>query len=204
MNSVQDKIERRSEKSRALADRLVGAAEAVIAADGLPALRARALASAVGCSVGAIYGVYEDLDAIILEVNALTLDAFVADMGRDARGAGPEDQLVQMAEAYLDYAARNRHRWAALFQHRLPPGRTITESYANRQEAAFRQIEAPLAALHPTLPEIGLAARTLFSAVHGVVALGLDERITVLKLPVLRAQLGQIVRAAVRGLVLRS
>ena len=204
MNSVQDKIERRSEKSRALADRLVSAAEAVIAADGLPALRARALASAVGCSVGAIYGVYEDLDAIVLEVNALTLDAFVADMGRDARGAGQEDQLVQMAEAYLDYAARNRHRWAALFQHRLPPGRTITESYANRQEAAFRLIEAPLAALHPTLPEIGLAARTLFSAVHGVVALGLDERITVLQLPVLRAQLGQIVRAAVRGLVLRS
>ena len=99
--------------------------------------------------------------------------------------------------------SRSTRSWAPWAVLHAAPGRTITEFYANRQEAAFRLIEAPLATLHPTRPEIGLVARTLFSAVHGVVALGLDERIAVLKLPVLRAQLGQIVRAAVRGLVSR-
>jgi len=53
MNSVQDKIERRSEKSRALADRLVGAAEAVIAA------RTKIVQGAVGMVELALNGLAE-------------------------------------------------------------------------------------------------------------------------------------------------
>jgi AcrR family transcriptional regulator len=207
MNAVQDKIEHGSQKiptsvrHRDLHDRLLDAADRVIAVDGLPNLRARTLAETVGCSVGAIYGVFADLDALILAVNSRTLDE-IGEALRQAGGDTPRQRLVQLAQAYLDYAVANRPRWMALFRHRLPPGRSITESHAQRQMAAFSQIEGPLAALCPALADDdrALLARSLFSAVHGMVELGLDEKVAALELPVLRDQIRIVVEAVAIGL----
>ncbi len=207
MNAVQDKYEHGSRKNltairhQDLHDRLLEAADQVIAVDGLPSLRARTLAETVGCSVGAIYGVFADLDALILAVNGRTLDA-IGEALRQAGGDTPHQRLVQLAHAYLDYAVANRPRWMALFKHRLPPGQPITPSYAARQMAAFAQIEGPLAVLCPALADEdrALLARTLFSAVHGMVELGLDEKVVALKLPVLREQVRIVVEAIAAGL----
>ncbi len=60
----------------------------------------------------------------------------------------------------------------------------------------------PVALLRPDLPdaERALLARTLFSAVHGMVVLGLEGRITTVTLPVLRQQVRLVVEAIARGL----
>ena len=184
-----------------LHDRLLDAAEEAIAAEGLSNLRARTLAEAVGCSVGAIYGVFTDLDTLILAVNTRTLAAIGAALDR-AAGADPAERMVQLAYAYLDYAAANRPRWTALFQHRLPPGQSVTAEYAAQLAASFAHVEGPLAALCPALPEPDrvLLARSLFSAVHGMVELGLDEKVAAIPLPTLRAQIGFVVAAMAAGL----
>ena len=197
VNTVQDKSERRSE----LEDRLVDAAEAIVAITGLPGLRARDVAERAGCSVGAIYGVFPDLDTVILAVNGRTLAEIVSAMRSPAAGS-PARQLEQMAAAYLDYAAQNRPRWAALFQHRMPAGRAITPGYAEQQAATFALIEAPLTLACPGLPDPAIVARSLFSAVHGIVELGLDERIAPMSMLVLHQQIHVIMGAAVRGLTL--
>ena len=177
----------------------------MVVASGL-ALRARSLADATGCSVGAIYGVFPDLDALILAVNGRTLDAIDAAMARADQGAGgraaPAERLVRLAEAYLDYAAANQPRWTALVQHRMADGRAVPAAYAARQDAAFSHIEQPLAALLPGLPEgqRRRLARTLFSAVHGMVALGLDEKVAAMPAGALRTQLRTVVAAMARGL----
>jgi len=207
MNAVQAKHEQGSRKEltasrhRNLHDRLLDAADKAIATDGLPSLRARTLAEVVGCSVGAIYGVFADLDALILAVNGRTLDA-IGEALRRAGGETPQERLVQLAHAYLDYAVANRPRWIALFKHRLPLGQAITPSYTARQMAAFAQVEGPLASLCPALgdDDRALLARTLFSAVHGMVELGLDEKVVALKLPVLREQIRMVVEAMAIGL----
>ncbi len=68
-------------------------------------MRARALAEAAGCAVGAIYGVFPDLDELVLSVNGRTLDAIEAALGRvPARGPAPL-RLAGLAQAYLDYAS---------------------------------------------------------------------------------------------------
>jgi AcrR family transcriptional regulator len=185
-----------------LHDQLVVAAELAITRGGLQTLRARQLAEAVGCSVGAIYGVFPDLDALILTVNARTLAAIDIVMSQVPTAQGPVAHLVQMSLGYLGYAAGNRALWAALFQHRVPEGQAIPSWYTDRQIAAFSHVEAPLAALLPDLPENqrALLARSLFSAVHGMVALGLDEKVAAMPMPVLRAQIQQVVEAICRGL----
>ncbi len=189
-----------------LRDQLLAAAETTIAAAGLPALRARALAEAVGCSVGAIYNIFPDLDALTLAVNGRTLgaiDAAMRDVGPDA---DPGAQMVRLAEAYLDYAAAHHQRWTALFGHRMSGDQTVPPWYREQQNAAFSHVEAPLTALRPDLPaaERALLARTLFTAVHGMVALGLDEKVAAMALPVLREQVRTVVRAMARGLAAGS
>ena len=168
----------------------------------MPNVRARALAEEAGCAVGAIYGVWDDLDALVLAVNAQTLDAINAALREASRHPDAADQLAGLAGAYLGYARAHRQRWRALFQHRLPPGKPMPPDYAARLQGAFTVLDAPLAALRPSLPdaERALLARTMFSAVHGVIDLGLDEKVAELTPAVLAAQLDALVRAIAAGL----
>ena len=206
---VQDNSERRSHAAASarrddLRQRLVAAAEAAVAQHGLESLKARTLATAAGCSVGAIYDVFADLDGLVLAVNGRTLDAIDTALRErgDGAGAAPAERLVRLAAAYLGYAARHRRRWDALFLHRMPEGRPVEAWYAVRQTAAFSHVEAPLGDLLPGLDGAAraLLARSLFSAVHGMVALGLDEKVAAMPLEVLREQVATVVRAVAAGL----
>ena len=209
MNTVQAAREHRSqrasttERHQDLSRRLLEAAEAVIEAAGLEELRVRALADTVGCSVGAIYGVFPDMDALVLAVNARTLDAIDEAMRLASAGKNPSLHLRRLADAYLDYAFLNRRRWNALFGHRMADGHALPAWYDERRAAAFNPIVAPVALLRPDLPEDActLLARTLFSAVHGMVVRGLEGRITTVTLPMLRQQIRTVVEAIARGLV---
>jgi AcrR family transcriptional regulator len=208
---VQEKNERRSNlfpernvtalRHQGLRQALIAAAERLIEDHGLAALRARELANAAGCSLGAIYNVFADLDELILEVNANTLRAMDAAMAEIAPGS-PAAQFLALAEAYLNYAAQHRRRWDALFSHRLPEGRVAPDWFLAVQGAAFSHIEAPLACLRPDLPAVALSllGRGIFAAVHGMVALGLDQRVAPTEPPVLRAQIALVVAAIARGL----
>ena len=188
---------------------MINAAERMIATHGLGGLRARALALRVGCAVGAIYNVVTDLDDLVIAVNARTLRA----LERHLREAGAitdvppgpgqvVDRLAGMALAYLDFASRNTQRWRAVFDHRLAEGRELPDWYLEEQRRLFEHIEGPLRTLQPdAAPEARLLmARSLFSAVHGLVLLGLEEKLQRIPLPLLREQVTLIVGALGRGL----
>jgi AcrR family transcriptional regulator len=202
---------RNDDRRERLRTALIDAAEATIAADGLSALKARELARDVGCALGAIYTVFPDLDALILAVNLRTLTLFeqaitaVRIAPEPVGAATPAERdaaveaLVRLAVAYLDFAAAHATRWRALFQHRTE---ALPDWYLVEQVRLFRYIEAPLRVLRPDLgePDRALLARSLFSATHGLVSLGLDEKLMVLSEPVLRGQIEIVVGALGRGL----
>jgi AcrR family transcriptional regulator len=192
-----------------LRDALIGAAERMIEAHGLAGLRARALALRVGCAVGAIYNVVTDLDDLVIAVNARTLQALerhLREAGAIGDSSAAADQVVArltpMALAYLDFASRNIQRWRAVFDHRLAEGRELPAWYLEDQRRLFEHIEAPLRTLQPDASAEArlLMARSLFSAVHGLVLLGLEEKLQRIPLPVLREQVTLLVGALGRGL----
>jgi AcrR family transcriptional regulator len=210
---VQEKNERRSNISsqparpatalrhQGLRQELIAAAEGVIETQGLENLRARDLAVQAGCSVGAIYNVFTDLDWLVLEVNANTLRAIGARMAT-INSTEPLDCLLRLADAYLDYAVEHRRRWDALFNHQMPLDAETPEGFDEVQNEAFSYIEAPLARLRPDFPQpaLGMLGRSIFAAVHGMVALGLDKRVGSYGVPVLRSQIAVVVRAIAAGL----
>ena len=167
------------DRRRALRQTLIDIAERRIAADGLSALRARDLAAEAGCALGAIYTVFADLTDLVLEVNARTfqrLGAAVA-ASQDGTETDPTARLIAMGQAYHRFAADNRTLWRALFDIDRPAGQAAPDWYLREMGLLFRWIDAPLAELDPALPEAdrALMVRALFSAVHGIVTLALDE-----------------------------
>jgi AcrR family transcriptional regulator len=201
-----------SDNHSRLQQALVGAAERRIVEAGLSALKARDLAEEVGCALGMIYKVFQDLDGIILTVNMNSLarlDAALAQAGRlDATEfIAPNDRrevavLVRLALAYFDFAADNELRWRAVFEHRMPDGQAVPEAHLEAHQRLFAYIEKPLRAIVPDADEAAcmLLGRSLFSAVHGVVDLGLKEKLVAVPRPLLRRQTALIAAAAARGL----
>ena len=189
-----------------LKDALVAAAARTIAKDGVGGLKARALADEVGCAVGAIYNVVADLDELTLLANSQTLTALEKVLTAAAGpGRGPDwaiSQLVKLALAYLEFAASHRKQWQALFDHRLAAGHSPPDWYQRDLERLFGLVERSVAELQPdtNAERRKLLARSLFSAAHGLVALGLEEKLAFIPLPALREQVTTIVTALGYGL----
>ena len=163
--------------------RLIEIAEATINRDGLSALRARDLAREAGCAIGAIYNVMSDLNQLVLAVNGRTflrLGEEVRSAVADHPDADPQGQLVAMALGYRQFAIENRNAWLALFDLRVGTDDDVPDWYWQEMGALFEIIAVPLRSLHPTAsPEdLDLLVRTLFSAVHGIVLLGIEKRIS--------------------------
>jgi len=200
------------ERREQLKAALIDAAEAIIARDGLVALRARDLAAAAGCALGAIYNAFEDLDSIVFAVNMRTLALIDHNLHGASRresttwGVNSADpdiaRLIRLAVAYLDFAAKHGPRWRALFEHRLRDGQAVPPWYAAELNRIFLFVEEPLRAIRPQLAAAELAqlARVLFSAVHGIVSLGLEEKLGEIEPHRLREQTAAIVTAIARGL----
>ena len=198
---------RNTERHAVLREQLIDAAERTIAGKGLTALKARDLAQEAGCAVGTIYNVFDHLDELVVCVGSRTLAmldaALQAVRSPVCHGSEEEavDDMVSLALAYLEFTATHTVRWRALFEHRMSENRPLPEWFVEQQHRLFAQVERPLAALLPELdPEARrVLARTVFSAVHGIVALGLEEKLVSLSLPDLGSRLAATVRAIATG-----
>jgi AcrR family transcriptional regulator len=203
-----------SERRLALHEALVRAAETTVAEDGLPGLRARDLAAEVGCALGAIYNVFPNLDALILEVNRRTLAELETFIAADSGGLPPgaamaghgRHILARLASRYLAFAEQNPLRWRAVFEHRLPAGLSVPDWYLTEQARLFGYVEMALRDIQPDLGEAesALLARTVFSAVHGIVSLGLDEKLGAVPIVTLQDQLEAMLKAFSDGLATRA
>ena len=197
-------LERREKQRQAL----VLAAEKAVAAKGLAGLKSRELAQKIGVANGAVFNLVADMDELILRVGSRTLARLDAALTA-AEGAGspsPAETLVRIAVAYCDFAAENLDLWRALFEHRMAQGKPIPEWAIGEQMDLFRHIYRPLAALFPknSPTELGVTARSLFSAVHGMVLLGLEQKLIAVPTDALRNEIAIIVRAMIEGLTAKS
>lgn len=195
-----------AQRKAQLREDLTAAAQKRIETNGIKDLRARDLAADAGCSVGAIYNVFEDIDELILTVGLRTLktiDAVMTESMLQTEGQTPIDRMIAMAHTYVDFAAEHTNAWKSLFEHRLPADYELPEWHEEGQDVLFRHIEAPLAELLPQRPpsEHAMLARTLFAAVHGIVVLAREQRVVGIPDEAVKKQLDIMLRAFARGIV---
>lgn len=155
------------------------AAEQLVAAHGLAGLSTRKVVARIGYTVGSLYLVFRNLDDLIAQMNERTLDVLRERLQIAAAGRPPAAALRALAQAYITFALAETHRWLALYQHRMPEGQSVPESFAAKVAQMFELVQRELALLGPQRPpaDSALAARALWSGVHGICILGLDRKL---------------------------
>jgi AcrR family transcriptional regulator len=191
---------------------LIEAAEAAIALGGLSNLKAREIATAAGCALGAIYNLVADMDEIVLRVGSRTLDRLDTALGEAVVGrplnstAEAVEHLISIAIAYCRFAAGNKNLWQALFEHKMAEGKPIPSWFIEQQMRLFEHPSAPLRMLigPESESEVAMMSRVLFAAVHGIVLFGVEERLISVPGDVLEQRLENFVRLSCVGLLVRS
>jgi AcrR family transcriptional regulator len=200
MNNVQEESLRGRKKSRRRA-LILEIARGSIASKGLRSLKVRDIAEAAGCSVGSVYNEFGDFDGVVLTVNKETVQALTARLVAVPRD-DPVRQLHGLAATYLEFAAEHPNLLHSLFEHRMEEDRPFPEDILIMVMDAFRLMHEPLLRLMPDRdPEdVALLSRMMFSAVHGIISLGLEERMVAVPPDRLRQQVAEFVDTYLKGL----
>ena len=180
---------------------MIEIARASIASGGLISLKVRDIAEAADCSIGSVYNEFGDFDGLILAVNRGTVQA-LTDRLKAVPVDDPVRQLHGLAATYLDFATEHANLLRSLFEHRMQQDRPFPESILKTVMEAFALMHEPLVRLMPDRdPEaVALLSRMMFSAVHGIISLGLEERMVAVPPEKLRQQVAQFVNAHLAGL----
>jgi len=200
MNNVQEESLRDQKKNRRR-HQILEIARSIIAAKGLRSLKVRDVAEAAGCSIGSVYNEFGDFDGVILTVNRETVQALTARL-RGVPAEDPVRQLYGLAETYLDFFAEHANLLRSLFEHRMEDDRPYPDDILQMVMDAFALMHPPLVRVLPDADDVKIAllSRTLFSAVHGIISLGLEERMIAVPPQMLRQQVEQFLDAHLAGL----
>jgi AcrR family transcriptional regulator len=173
---------RRNDHSREeIREMALQAAESIVVEQGLAGLSARKITARIGYTVGSLYLVFRNLDDLIAQVNERTLDdlfeALKAAVG--GRDLSPRHGILALGRAYIEYAVTHSYRWKMIFEHRMPEGESVPDSFKERVTRMFALVQEHLKDLAGQRSEaqLELAAQALWSGVHGVCILGLDQKL---------------------------
>lgn len=180
---------------------VVTVAREILVSDGLSGLQARRIARGADCSVGTIYNLFGNLDMVIINANAKSLSDLHADLLRAKEETDSLDtKLSSLAQTYLRFAVERTNEWRAVFEHRLTTKTEVPDWYREDQAELFAVVEDILQPVISGQEQRQEAARALFSAVHGVVALALDEKLGPFDKASAERQVQFIIGSLARGL----
>ncbi|MBM3572683.1 MAG: TetR/AcrR family transcriptional regulator [Alphaproteobacteria bacterium] len=177
---------------------LIEAAGEIVADKGVEALSLREAARLVGVSHAAPYRHFADKEVLIA---ALATDGFHRLLGGIAavpEAGAPEERLVRLAQAYVDFARNEPGRFHLMFNRQARDREKYPELYA----AAIKSYELYAAAVAATLPagaDIELAADTGWALVHGIANLMLERQCD----PLSTERVAALARQLIRGLAAR-
>ena len=173
---------RRSDHSHEeIRDMALEAAEQIIVEQGHDGLTARKVAEGIGYTVGTLYLIFENLDDLIMHINARTLDRLHQLMTeRETQNLATEDRLMRLGQIYIHFAYSDPHRWALIFEHRPTDDRPTPDWYAEKVMHVFAVVEETLQPLapHRTESEISQAACALWAGIHGICILGITQKLS--------------------------
>src|SRR5690606_37213499 len=131
-----------------LRELILKAATEIIETDGLAGLSAREIARRIEYSPGTLYNVFDNLDDLILTIEARLLDRLAIALSNAAsEGGDPSARIHRFADAYIKFTHENPKLWNLLFEHRLPPGRQTPAWYQSKLEGLLERVEEALAPL---------------------------------------------------------
>lgn len=152
---------------------VLDAAETIIINDGYSALTVRKIAMDIGYTVGSVYMVFANMADLVMHIKTNTVDELTGQL-QQVPDCPPEQQLMELAKAYLHFAVQNFNRWTLIYM----PDAETPEWYRQKINGVFNLVEAQFTQLAPdrSAQQCKQAARALWSGVHGICTLSLTGK----------------------------
>ena len=186
-----------------LRELILEAAREIIESDGLAGLSAREIARRIGYSPGTIYNMYQNLDDVVLHVEARVLDALEVRLASVfASGTPGPETLPALARAYLSFTHEKPKLWNLLFEHHMPKDAVLPDWYQQKLEGLLKRVEQSLAPLFPAGQEADRqrAARVLWAGVHGITSLSTADKLSIVTTEAATRLIDDLVQTYIRGL----
>jgi len=147
----------------------------IVQQKGFSELNARIIAKKIGCSVGTLYNIFENLDELVLFVNGRTLDSMHDYMKN-------EKTVNSLARSYIDYANKEPNLWATLFEHRTTGRDNLPKWYQEKIDLMFDLTEKILEnSLDTDQKTLRRTAKVIWASIHGICALSLSGTLNTTK-----------------------
>ena len=160
----------------------LAAAEKLVALEGFQSLSTRKVAKSIGYTVGSLYVVFQNLDDLILNVNARTLDKLSLNLlERGKSEADPLAALLAMASQYYEFVVDNSNLVGMIYDHRMPTKDSLPDWYQPKVAGIFNEIEQLVGKvlIGKDASITACAARVLWSGVHGICILDITDNLTI-------------------------
>lgn len=169
----------RQHAPEALHAQVMAACDAWLQDNPVHTLSLRALAREVGCAPSTLLKLYGSFNNLLQHVNIHTLSLLRTVIEPLEEEMAPEPRLKALALAYWQFAQREPYRWQLLFDYPLAQEGELDQRQSDMIEALFLRVEATLKEYQPALGDLEARrlGRTLWGSVHGLVLLGLNERL---------------------------
>ncbi len=188
-----------------LRELILQAATEVIEHDGLAGLSAREVARRIGYSPGTLYNMYQNLDDLVLTIEARLLDRLAGELAAIPPANDPHAHVAALARAYLQFTHANPKLWNLLFEHHMPPAWAVPPWYQQKLENLLGHVEQALAPIVGTHDPVALkkAARVLWAGVHGITSLSTADKLSSVTHEAAGALVEDLVRTYLAGLEAR-
>ncbi|MGX9417441.1 TetR/AcrR family transcriptional regulator [Vibrio sp. RC27] len=141
-------------------------------------LSLRKLASMIGYVPSTLVNVFGSYNLLLLHAVAQTLDELSAEaQGQVKNCTDPREALLKLAHCYHNFALAHPYRWQLIFEHNMN-GEALPEWQSERIDNMTGMLEDLLATLAPqrSHDEVLRASRVLWSGVHGITLLSVDDK----------------------------
>ncbi|EGR4196336.1 TetR/AcrR family transcriptional regulator [Vibrio cholerae] len=141
-------------------------------------LSLRKVATMIGYVPSTLVNVFGNYNLLLLHVVAQTLDELAQEAQQAVKSTTyPKDALYQLAYCYHNFAKRNPYRWQLIFEHNMN-GEALPEWQSQRIDNMTSMLEDLLKVIAPlrSEQEVLQASRVLWSGVHGITILSVDDK----------------------------
>lgn len=145
-------------------------------------ISAREIARRIGYSPGTLYNLFDSLDDLVLQVEALLLDTLDRRLAEIPNDSSPDAPLNRIAQAYLSFSQEHPKLWNLISQHEIAPDMAAPSWYTERLERLLNRIEDALALQMPENGEnaesLKRSALVLWAGLHGLTSLSTTDKLS--------------------------
>ncbi len=176
MNSPTPR-ERRHEKTK---QAILQTARELVSEEGADKLSLREIARRIDYSPAGLYEYFDGKDDIIAALCSDGFDRLASYLGRVPVDLPPDERIVELGLAYLQFASQNPELYVLIFNN-IPSGFTTLEQFDEQASTYHILLEAVQAGIDTNTftPHAGFAlqemAYSFWALVHGIASLGLTQ-----------------------------